>query len=141
MELKATLLTADTDEFQRKCQLLRVENSKLRSKIRSRISKAFDCGQITCSKRCELCSVLVAADQLRKHLCAELTEIPCEYCVDTVFTSTMSMREHLLSGVHANMKFYKCSKCTLGFRMRVLLEVHENLDHTHLAGVETETCE
>lgn len=132
-------MVADIIEFQRKCTNLRKRNKRLRLKIHKRTSMALRSGQIICRKRCELCLSLVAADQHREHLCAGYSGIACEYCTDTTFTSTMALAEHLASGVHANMKFYKCSKCTLGFRMNVLLEIHEQSNHGQSPSANT--CE
>lgn len=130
----------DTDEFQQKCHLLRMENKKLRLEIHKYTSKALRLGQIVHHKRCELCLSFVAAHKMHEHLCAGLAGIKCDYCADTNFPSTTALAEHLFSGVHTNMKLYKCSKCNLGFRMNALLKIHENFNHAYLSRATTNAC-
>lgn len=142
LKVRATQMTAYQDEMHKKCQILRAENAKVRAQIVRITSKALQSGRIICYKRCDLCLTMVAAHDIRQHLCAGLMEIPCEYCSDaTAFTSNIALQRHLKSGVHTDMKFYKCPKCTLGFRMRALLQIHESSDLAHSTDEPTNKCE
>lgn len=142
LKLEETKFSADIAEFQQKCQLLRTENAHLRAEVQKNTTKALRLGQILCTKRCKFCSILVAKSQFSEHLCGGLTEIKCEYCVNETFASTMALSEHLSSGVHTTMKFYKCAKCTLGIPMHALLQIHENSIYAHLTNeVPTDTSE
>lgn len=134
-------LIADNEEFQKKCQLLRAENAKLRIQFRTWISKALRLGQIISNRNCKICLASVSPNQLNQHMCRDQAEIKCEYCTDVSFTSTMNLYGHLSSGIHKNMKFYKCSKCSIGFPLRILTEFHENSNQTHLDASQTNQSE
>lgn len=135
LNIKEIQLTADIVEFQKKCQLLQTENKLLRTKIQKCTTNAIRLGQIIRLQRCHLCSSSMTAEQLREHLCVGLTEIACEHCTDAKFTSTLAMSEHFASDIHVNMKFQKCSKCTLCFPISALLEIHEKGHEQHSGAI------
>lgn len=81
------------------------------------------------SNLCGICLTVMKREQLDQHLCMNQANIACEYCTDT-FTSNMALCQHLSNGPHQNIALHKCSKCTLAFPMRKLLEIHEYAEQT-----------
>lgn len=93
-------------------------------------SKSLHSVQKSPEKLCEICLTTLTTKEFKQHLCQNET-IPCEYCTDEIFITTFELRKHL-SNAHENLTFYKCTKCTLAFPMRRLLEIHENIKKCHL---------
>lgn len=117
-------------EISGKCQNLQEENQTHQTPFKLTRLKTLQP-----KKLCVICLTSMTHQELSQHLCPNQVNIECEYCTDATFTSTMALRRHLTETAHTNLTYYQCSKCTVAFPMRKLLEIHERTNRTHFDEV------
>lgn len=129
---KFLILTAKYDVLQKKYKEIEKDNKMIRSQLRVFTNKELRTVKPIIKERCNICAAMLTREQLAKHLCMDGNEITCEYCMET-FKSTIDFSSHLKYIGHSNMKFYKCDKCTMGFRSPLLRDFHQNSERIHPA--------
>lgn len=73
------------------------------------------------------CRICCKESKLSEHLCLDQSYISCDLC-GVRFVTTRNFLDHL--NIHADeinekKKFYKCSLCSLGYPMQILLKCHK----------------